>query len=82
MIEKWLLAEECHWICPYTKKAINYANLFTYPEFEVEHIIPLSRCTDNSFANKTLCHRSENQAKGGKTHGKPTMRMRIAGHRY
>jgi CRISPR-associated endonuclease Csn1 len=67
MIEKWLLAEECHWICPYTKKAINYANLFTYPEFEVEHIIPLSRCTDNSFANKTLCHRSENQKKSGKT---------------
>lgn len=67
MIEKWLLAEECHWICPYTKKAINYANLFTYPEFEVEHIIPLSRCTDNSFANKTLCHRSENQKKSGNT---------------
>lgn len=67
MIEKWLLAEECHWVCPYTCKAINYANLFTYPEFEVEHIIPLSRCTDNSFANKTLCHRSENQKKSGNT---------------
>lgn len=67
MIEKWLLAEECHWICPYTGKAINYTNLFTYPEFEVEHIIPLSRCTDNSFGNKTLCHRSENQKKSGNT---------------
>lgn len=67
MIEKWLLAEECRWLCPYTNETINYTNLFTYPVFEVEHIIPLSRCTDNSFANKTLCHRSANQNKGGKT---------------
>lgn len=67
MIEKWLLAEECRWHCPYTNEPINYTNLFTYPVFEVEHIIPLSRCTDNSFANKTLCHRSANQDKGGKT---------------
>ena len=67
MVDKWLLAEECRWLCPYTGKSINYTNLFSYPEFEVEHIIPLSRCTDNSLANKTLCHRDENQRKGNKT---------------
>ncbi len=67
MIDKWLLAEECHWCCPYTGEQINYEKLFVRPEFEVEHIIPLSRCTDNSFGNKTLCHRDENQRKGGNT---------------
>ncbi len=67
MIDKWLLAEECHWCCPYTCKQINYEKLFVRPEFEVEHIIPLSRCSDNSFGNKTLCHRDENQRKGGNT---------------
>ncbi len=71
MIDKWLLAEECHWCCPYTsdpaRAQINYDKLFVHPEFEVEHIIPLSRCTDNSFGNKTLCHRDENQRKGGNT---------------
>jgi len=71
MVDKWLLAEECGWKCPYTsdpaKAQINYSKLFVYPEFEVEHIIPLSRCTDNSLANKALCHRDENQRKGGRT---------------
>lgn len=67
IVDKWLLAEECRWLCPYTGKSINYTSLFSYPEFEVEHIIPLSRCTDNSLTNKTLCHRDENQRKGNKT---------------
>lgn len=55
-IEKWLLAEECGWVCPYTGKQINAGTLFgRTPQFDVEHIIPFSRCLDNSFLNKTLC---------------------------
>lgn len=67
-IEKWLLAEECGWVCPYSGKQINYHNLFgTHPEFDIEHIIPYSKSLDNSFVNKTLCHREWNLRKGNRT---------------
>lgn len=54
-IEKWLLAEECNWLCPYTGKQISKQNLVgNHSQFDVEHIWP-RRYLDNSFANKTLC---------------------------
>ncbi len=63
-IEKWLLAEECNWICPYTGKGMNVKTLFgPSPEFDIEHIIPFSRCLDNTFLNKTLCHNEFNRIK-------------------
>jgi len=76
-VTKFLLAEECNWQCPYTGKQISMETLFgATPEFQVEHIIPFSRSLDNSFANKTLCHVSENKRKGNRTpfeayHGTP-----------
>lgn len=61
-ITKYLLAEECRWECPYTGKSISFGSLFgNNPEFDIEHIIPLSRCLDDSFANKTLCYNDENR---------------------
>lgn len=63
-VEKWLLAEECGWTCPYTGKAINPHNLFTEPQFDIEHIWPYQSSLDDSFANKTLCHLDANRAKG------------------
>ncbi|HOX27644.1 MAG TPA: type II CRISPR RNA-guided endonuclease Cas9, partial [bacterium] len=61
-IEKWLLFEECGGICPYTGKPISFESLFgPSPQFDVEHIVPFSRCLDNSFLNKTLCHNEENR---------------------
>ncbi len=60
-IEKYLLAEECNWHCPYTNKCISMATLFRDSQFDVEHIIPFSRSLDDSFLNKTLCDRYENQ---------------------
>ncbi len=61
-IEKWLLADECRWCCPYTGRGINVGDLFgPNPHFDIEHIIPFSRCLDNSFLNKTLCHVEENR---------------------
>ncbi len=61
-IEKVLLAEECGWICPYTGRPINMeALLGDAPQFDVEHIVPFSRCLDNSFFNKTLCDAQENR---------------------
>ncbi len=66
-IEKGMLHRECGGICPYTGKTIAFCNLYNNSEFDIEHIIPRSRFPDNSFQNKTLCHQSMNQLKGGRT---------------
>lgn len=61
-IEKYMLAEECSWTCPYTGRSISFNALFgPEPQFDIEHIIPLSRCLDDSFKNKTLCYHEENR---------------------
>ncbi|MCH2204221.1 MAG: hypothetical protein MK102_19830, partial [Fuerstiella sp.] len=60
-IEKWLLAEECEWNCPYTGKRITAKTLLgTTPQFDVEHIYP-RRYLDNSYLNKTLCDNTFNR---------------------
>ncbi len=61
-ILKVRLADECNWQCPYTQKPIQMADLVgESPKFDIEHIIPFSRCLDDSFANKTLCYHEENR---------------------
>ncbi|MCL2349081.1 MAG: type II CRISPR RNA-guided endonuclease Cas9 [Planctomycetaceae bacterium] len=74
-ILKVLLAEECNWECPYTGtdkdkhwgKITLDSLLGSEPQFDIEHILPLSRSLDNSFVNKTLCriyanrHEKKNQ---------------------
>jgi CRISPR-associated endonuclease Csn1 len=61
-IEKALLHAECGGICPYTGRPIALSNLFgESSQFDVEHIIPLSRYPDDSFQNKTLCWHEENR---------------------
>ncbi len=61
-ILKYRLWKECNCQCPYTGKTISADALFgDEPQFDVEHIIPYSRCLDNSFTNKTLCEISENR---------------------
>jgi CRISPR-associated endonuclease Csn1 len=66
-IERWLLAEECNWECPYTGQRISAGNLFgDSSQFDIEHIIPWSRCFEDSFANKTLCYHEENRNRKGK----------------
>ena len=65
-IEKWLLADECRWRCPYTGRTISVEALFgDSPQFDIEHIIPFSRCLDDSFMNKTLCEVEENRSRKG-----------------
>ena len=58
-VEKWLLAEECNWQCPYTGRHISAAAL---KNFDVEHIYP-RQYLDDSFANKTLCDPDFNRAR-------------------
>lgn len=66
-IEKWLLAEECGWECPYCGKSINRKRLLSLDaEFNIEHIYP-RRYLDDSFLNKTVACRSCNDQKGDRT---------------
>lgn len=61
-ILRWRLAEECNWECPYTGKAITPGTLLgSEPQFDVEHIIPLSMCLEDNPLNKTLCELHENR---------------------
>ncbi len=61
-IRKVLLAEECHWTCPYTGKPISMESLLgPEPQFDIEHIIPFSRSMDSSFQNLTLSQIRENR---------------------
>jgi CRISPR-associated endonuclease Csn1 len=63
-VEKVLLADECKWRCPYTGREISMDTLLgAHPQFDIEHIIPLSLSLDDSFANKTLCYHEENRAR-------------------
>jgi CRISPR-associated endonuclease Csn1 len=62
-VDKVLLANECGWRCPYTGRKIEMKDLVgPNPQFDVEHIIPFSKCLDNSFLNKTLCYHEENRS--------------------
>lgn len=66
-IEKWLLWRECGGFCPYTNDPIGFNDLFRdNPRFDIEHIWPKSKSLDNSFANKTLCRKDVNLAKGNR----------------
>ncbi|MEW5797252.1 MAG: type II CRISPR RNA-guided endonuclease Cas9 [Candidatus Zixiibacteriota bacterium] len=57
-----LLAEECEWTCPYTGKHFGMTEIVgDSPQFDIEHIIPLHRCLDDSYMNKTLCLAKENR---------------------
>ena len=61
-ILKWRLWKECDGFCPYTGKRIPPELLLSDESpIDVEHIIPLSRSLDDSFANKTLCWAEENR---------------------
>lgn len=66
-IEKWLLAEECGWECPYCGDSINRKRLLADDaDFNIEHIYP-RRYLDDSFLNKTVACRRCNDQKGDRT---------------
>lgn len=66
-IEKWLLAEECGWECPYCGETINRKRLLADDaDFNIEHIYP-RRYLDDSFMNKTVACRRCNDQKGDRT---------------
>ena len=67
-IEKYLLAMESNWHCPYTDRKYGFVDVFgEHPSVDVEHIIPRSRSLDDSYLNKVLAYRSANMEKGNRT---------------
>lgn len=66
-ILKYKLWEEQNGRCAYSLRSISMEDLFDPGTAEVDHIIPYSRCFDDSNANKVLVLKKENQNKGNRT---------------
>jgi CRISPR-associated endonuclease Csn1 len=67
-ILRYLLWEEQSHECVYCGKRISQEQLFgDGGEVDVDHILPHSRCLDNSPMNKVVCHRACNHDKGNRT---------------
>lgn len=64
-LEKAKLWVEQQGRCPYTDKGLPFSRLFTDPEFDVDHIIPISRHPDDSYQNKVLCDQHANRTEKG-----------------
>jgi len=63
-IQKWQLADECDWTCPYCGKGFGGNDLVgSNSEFNIEHIYP-RKYLDDSYVNKTISCRSCNDHKG------------------
>jgi CRISPR-associated endonuclease Csn1 len=63
---RYLLWQEQAMECVYCGKAISQNQLFT-GEADVDHILPYSRCLDDSQMNKVICHRKCNHGKTNRT---------------
>ncbi len=76
-VDKWLLADECNWECPYCGKGIGAKALIgANAEFNIEHIYP-RRYLDDSYTNKTIACRKCNDDKGDMT-----PKQAFSGERY
>lgn len=64
-IVKYKLWQEQNEICIYSGKKIKFEELFT-EAVDVDHIIPYSKCFDDSYNNKVLVLSSENRQKGNR----------------
>ncbi len=63
---RYRLWEEQGGFCPYSRKAIDIRRLSDENYTDIDHIIPYSRCFDDSLNNKVLCLSDENRMKGSK----------------
>lgn len=66
-IVKFKLHQEQKGFCPYSGVEIKKERLYEPGYAEVDHIIPYSRCFDDSYSNKVLVLAEENQQKGNCT---------------
>lgn len=65
-IVKMKLYEEQNGVCLYSGKQLDINRLFEVGYAEVDHIVPYSKCFDDSYNNKVLVFSSENQHKGNR----------------
>lgn len=65
-IVKFKLYKEQDGVCLYSGKNLDIARLFEPGYVDVDHIIPYSRCFDDSYQNKVLVLASENRQKGNR----------------
>lgn len=65
-IVKMKLYEEQDGYCLYSGKKLDIRRLFEVGYAEVDHIVPYSKCFDDSYNNKVLVFSSENQRKGNR----------------
>lgn len=64
---KYRLWQQQRGECAYTQQPIYIERLFEAGYCEIDHIIPFSRCFDDSLSNKVLVMGTENQRKGNRT---------------
>lgn len=60
-LERARLWVESQGECPYTGRLLPFSRLFSDSEFDVDHILPISRHPDDSYQNKVLCFSDENR---------------------
>ena len=65
-IVKFKLYQEQNGVCLYSGQNLDIARLFEPGYADVDHIIPYSRCFDDSYQNKVLVLASENRQKGNR----------------
>ncbi|MCA9226505.1 MAG: type II CRISPR RNA-guided endonuclease Cas9, partial [Planctomycetales bacterium] len=65
-ILRYLLWDEQNHECMYCGQAISQQQLYG-GDVDVDHILPYSRCLDDSQANKVICHRQCNHDKRNRT---------------
>ena len=66
-IVKFKLYREQNGVCLYSGKGLDLQRLYEPGYADVDHIIPYSRCFDDSYSNKVLVLASENRQKGNCT---------------
>ena len=65
-IVKFKLYREQDGVCLYSGQNLDLSRLFEPGYVDVDHIIPYSRCFDDSYQNKVLVLASENRQKGNR----------------
>lgn len=63
---KMKLYEDQDGVCAYSQKQISFEHLFEPNYAEIDHIIPYSKCFDDSYNNKVLVLAKENREKGNR----------------
>lgn len=66
LLLKWRLWKQQNGFCPYSQKYMEPSRLDEVGYVQIDHIIPYSRCFDDSMNNKVLVMGLENQLKGNR----------------